>query len=189
MRLMLKSAVAISICGALAALPVLSYAADEVVPVTVDGGTLNFEGSVVTAACALSSSSAIQSINMGQVRAASLATAGTTLSTGKDFTISLEDCDNSTYSNVAVNFTGIADTDDASSLATGTNGGTGTAQNLSIRFYDEAGAQIKLNEDSGDTALRAGTNTLKFSAKYHTEKGSVTAGDASAVATYTLTYS
>ena len=189
MRLMLKSAVAISICGALAALPALSYAEDEVIPVTVDGGTLNFEGSVITAACALSSSSAVQSINMGQVRAASLATAGTTLSTGKDFTISLEDCDNSTYTNVAVNFTGIADANDATSLATGTNGGTGTAQNLSIRFYDEAGTQIKLNQDSGDTALRAGTNTLKFSAKYHTEKGSVTAGDASAVATYTLTYS
>ncbi|WP_240116298.1 fimbrial protein [Erwinia endophytica] len=189
MRFMLKSVAVMSVCSALAIVPALSYADDEVVPVTVDGGTLNFEGSVVTAACALSSSSAVQSINMGQVRAASLATAGTTLSTGKDFTISLEDCDNSTYKNVAVTFSGTADANDATGLATGVNGGSGSAQNLSIRFYDETGTQINLNETSSTTALRAGSNTLNFTAKYHTEVGDVTSGDASAVATYTLTYS
>lgn len=74
-------------------------------------------------------------------------------------------------------------------LATGVNGGSGSAQNLSIRFYDEMGTQISLNETSGNTTLRAGSNTLNFTAKYHTETGNVTSGDASAVATYTLTYS
>lgn len=83
MRFMLKSVAVMSVCSALAIVPALSYADDEVVPVTVDGGTLNFEGSVVTAACALSSSSAVQSINMGQVRAASLATAGQHCQQGK----------------------------------------------------------------------------------------------------------
>ena len=188
MRFKLKSVTAMSFCGALALLPAMSWAEDPT-PVTVDGGTLNFEGSVITAACAVSSGSAVQNINMGQVRTASLATAGTTLATGKAFTISLEDCDNSTYKNVAVTFSGTADADDASGLATGVNGGSGSAQNLSIRIYDETGSQVKLNEASGGTALRAGSNTLNFSAKYHTEKGSVTSGDASAVATYTLTYS
>ncbi len=37
--------------------------------------------------------------------------------------------------------------------------------------------------------LRAGANTLNFSAKYYSPLGNATAGDASAVATYTVTYS
>lgn len=38
-------------------------------------------------------------------------------------------------------------------------------------------------------SLRAGANTLNFSAKYYSPLGNATAGDASAVATYTVTYS
>lgn len=187
----LKSLPVLIISSVLSMLPAVSYAADEspVSQKTVDGGTLNFEGSVITAACSLSMGSAVQNINMGQVRATSLATAGTTLATGKVFSINLEDCDNSAFKNVAVTFSGTQDADDVGGLATGINGGSSSAQNLSIRIFDEKGELVKLNEASNATNLRKGGNTLSFSAKYHTEKGGVTAGDASAVATYTLTYS
>ncbi|GAA3611763.1 fimbrial protein [Gibbsiella greigii] len=184
MRIITKSAMAAFISSALSLLPTLTYAA-----VTVDGGTLNFEGSVVTTACALSSSSATQSINMGQVGTPNLATAGTTLSTGKEFTIQLTDCDTSVYTNIAITFTGVADANDPTTLAVGVAGNSTYAQNLGIRFFNSSGTQVKLNEASTATALTGGSNILTFTAKYHTEKGSVTAGDASAVATYTLTYS
>jgi type 1 fimbria pilin len=90
---------------------------------------------------------------------------------------------------VAVTFSGTPDANDATSLAAGSNGGTGSAQNVAIRLYDEQGTVVKLGEPAGAVTLRDGENTLNFSAKYYSPKGTATAGDASAVATYTMTYS
>lgn len=188
MRITTKSAMAAFISGALSLLPTLSYAA-ATAAATVDGGTLNFSGSVVTTACALSSSSATQSINMGQIGTPNLTAAGTTLSTGKEFTIELTGCDTSVYKNVAITFSGVADANDPTALAVGVAGDSSYATNLGIRFFNASGTQVKLNEASTATTLTNGSNILTFTAKFHTEKGSVTAGDASAVATYTLTYS
>lgn len=153
------------------------------------GGTVNFTGSVVTSACAIASKSANMDVELGQVRAATLANPGSEASTSKSFSIVLEDCDTSVSKAVAVTFSGTPDADDAGSLAVGYNGGTGSAQNVAIRLYDEQGTVVKLDEAAGAVSLRNGENTLNFSAKYYSPKGSATAGDASAVATYTLTYS
>jgi major type 1 subunit fimbrin (pilin) len=173
---------------ALFMLPGASYAEDPA-PVTVDGGTINFEGSVVTAACALSSNSANMTVDMGQVRTTVLSAAGSVASTGKDFSILLDDCDVTTYTGVSITFNGSGDSTDPTALATGVNGSSSSAQNVAIRFYDEAGTAVKLNEASSVTSLRAGSNQINFSAKYASPHGGATAGDASAVATYTLTYS
>lgn len=184
-----KSLIAKSLLAATLVFAGQAMAVDETpVPVVVDGGTVNFNGSVVTAACALGSNSANIDVDMGQVRTASLATAGSVASTSKSFSIVLEDCDSTVSTTAAVTFTGTADANDSSSLAAGSNGGTGTAQNVAIRLYDEKGTVVNLGEASSATALRNGENTLNFSAKYYSPKGTATAGDASAVATYTLTY-
>ncbi|WP_437887518.1 fimbrial protein [Phytobacter sp. V91] len=177
MRINKKSAVAAFFGGALALLPALSYA-----DATVDGGTITFTGKVITTACALSSSSTTQSIDMGEVGSLNLAEAGTTLSTGKDFTIELTDCDPEVYDQVKVTFSGEGDITDPTSLATSLN-------NLAIRIFDSQGTQVNLGEPSSATTLNSGNNTLKFNAKFHTPLGGVSAGDVNAVATYTLTYS
>lgn len=180
--------------GIAALLPAGSALAAE-----ISGGTVNFNGSVVTSACAISATSASIEVDMGQVRTATLATAGSESSTAKAFSIVLEDCaiadtSGSTPTNpipattVAVTFTGTSGSD-PDSLAVGSNGGTAYAQNVSIRIYDEQGSLVKLNDPAAAVVLRNGSNTLNFSAKYYSRQGGATAGDASAVATYTVTYS
>jgi type 1 fimbria pilin len=57
------------------------------------GGTVNFNGSVVTSACAISANSANIDVNLGEVRTATLAAAGSEASTAKAFSIVLEDCE------------------------------------------------------------------------------------------------
>ena len=164
------------------------------------GGTVNFSGKVVTSACAISAGSANIDVDMGEVRTATLATAGSEASTAKAFDITLEDCEiadtsASTDENpiaattVAVTFTGTPDTSDVNSLSVGANGSANSAQNVAIRLYDEQGNVVKLGEPASAIPLRKGANTLNFSAKYYSPKGGATAGDASAVATYTVTYS
>ena len=150
--------------------------------------------------CALPAGSANIVVDMGDVRTASLAAAGSEASTAKAFSITLEDCEiadtsASTEENpiaattVSVTFTGTPDTADANSLAVGSNGSASSAQHVAIRLYDEQGNVVKLGESAPATPLRTGSNTLNFSAKYYSPEGSATAGDASAVATYTITYS
>lgn len=167
---------------------------------SASGGTVNFSGKVVTSACAISAGSANIDVDMGEVRTATLAAAGSEASTAKAFSITLEDCEiadtsASTEDNpiaattVAVTFTGTPDAADANSLAVGANGGANSAQHVAIRLYDEQGKVVKLGEPAAAIPLRAGANTLNFSAKYYSPKGNATAGDASAVATYTVTYS
>lgn len=177
---MSKSLMAVSLA---ALLPASAMAAET------NGGTVNFTGSVVTSACAIGSNSTNMDVELGQVRTATLATAGSEASTSKDFSIVLEDCDTTVSQAVAVTFSGTPDANDPSSLAVGDNGGTGSAQNVAIRLYDEQGTVVKLGEATSAVSLRNGENTLNFSAKYFSPKGSATAGDASAVSTYTLTYS
>jgi len=186
--------------AALAVAALLPAAGSAMAAGTVSGGTVNFSGSVVTSACAVSSNSASIDVDMGQVRTATLATAGSEASTAKAFAITLEDCEiadtsASTEDNpiaattVSITFSGTPDSNDAESLAVGENGSSTYAQNVAIRLYDETGNIVKLGEPTNATVLRAGSNTLNFSAKYYTPTGNATAGDASAVATYTITYS
>lgn len=167
---------------------------------TTSGGTVNFSGKVVTSACAISAGSANIDVDMGEVRTATLAAAGSEASTAKAFSITLEDCEIADTSastevnpiaatTVAVTFTGTPDAADANSLAVGANGGANSAQHVAIRLYDEQGKVVKLGEPAAAIPLRAGANTLNFSAKYYSPQGNATAGDASAVATYTVTYS
>lgn len=167
---------------------------------TASGGTVNFSGSVVTSACAISANSANIDVDLGEVRTATLAAAGSEASTAKTFTITLEDCEIADTSagteedpipatTVAVTFTGTPDSTDADGLAVGSNGSSASAQNVAIRLYDEQGNVVRLGESAAPVELRSGSNTLNFSAKYYSPQGNATAGDASAVATYTVTYS
>lgn len=167
---------------------------------TASGGTVNFSGSVVTSACAISANSANIDVDLGEVRTATLAAAGSEANTAKAFTIVLEDCEIADTSagteeepipatTVAVTFTGTPDSTDADGLAVGSNGSSSSAQNVAIRLYDEQGNVVRLGESAAPVELRSGSNTLNFSAKYYSPQGNATAGDASAVATYTVTYS
>lgn len=128
-RLTCHSLLALSIAALLPAASALAA--------TTSGGTVNFSGKVVTSACAISAGSANIDVDMGEVRTATLAAAGSEASTAKAFSITLEDCEiadtsASTEDNpiaattVAITFTGTPDSTDVNSLAAGVNGGART---------------------------------------------------------------
>jgi len=115
---------------------------------TASGGTVNFSGKVVTSACAISAGSANIDVDLGEVRTATLAAAGSEASTAKAFAITLEDCEiadtsASTEANpiaattVSVTFTGTPDSTDANSLAAGANGSTTSAQGYNDAVHSQ----------------------------------------------------
>lgn len=145
-------------CHSLLALSIAALLpAGSALAATTSGGTVNFSGKVVTSACAISAGSANIDVDMGEVRTATLAAAGSEASTAKAFSITLEDCEiadtsASTENNpiaattVAITFTGTPDSTDVNSLAAGVNGGAGSAQHVAIRLYDEQGNVVRLGE-------------------------------------------
>lgn len=85
----------------------LSSAAALADTTTVNGGTVHFKGEVVNAACAVDAGSIDQTVQLGQVRSAKLATAGST-SSSVGFNIQLDDCDTTVATKASVAFAGTA---------------------------------------------------------------------------------
>ena len=78
-----------------------SAAASAADPVIVNGGTVHFTGELVNAACAVSTESSNQTVELGQYRTAKLAASGD-LSTPVPFKIKLVDCDPAVATTAAV---------------------------------------------------------------------------------------
>ena len=93
----------------------LSSTAALAAATTVNGGTVHFKGEVVNAACAVDAGSVDQTVQLGQVRTASLAQEGAT-SSAVGFNIQLNDCD----TNVALTLDG-ATFSSETTLNNGTN--------------------------------------------------------------------
>jgi major type 1 subunit fimbrin (pilin) len=152
---------------------------------TVSGGTINFEGQVVDAACSVSADSVNQTVTLGQVRTAKLSTAGDVSGQKTAFNINLEDCDTTVSTNAAVTFTGQQDSTTAGALA---NSG-GTATNVALQLYGPDGNTLKIGTESAAVTLLDGDNALPFSVDYIATGGAATAGSVSTTATFSLHYS
>ena len=154
---------------------------------SVTGGQIEFQGSVVDAACAVAQNSVDQTVQMGQVRVADFAGTGSEAGAKTPFTIGLEDCDTTVSQNAAVTFNGNADSGAAGVLANAA--GEGSAQGVGIQIYDNDGTALALGTASQAVTLIDGTNTLNFSADYVSTADTVTAGNVDATATFNITYS
>ena len=75
---------------------------------TVQGGTVEFKGSVVDAACAVTADTSNQIVNMGQVRLAALTGKDSVANQKTPFSIKLADCDTTVASQASVTFDGNA---------------------------------------------------------------------------------
>jgi len=75
---------------------------------TVNGGTVEFKGSVVDAACAVTADTTNQVVNMGQVRLAAFTGKDSVANQKTPFTIKLADCDTTIASQASVTFDGNA---------------------------------------------------------------------------------
>ena len=155
---------------------------------TVNGGTVHFKGEVVNAACAVDAGSVEQTVQMGQVRSAKLATAGST-SSPVGFKIQLDDCDTTVAKTAAVAFTGTAVDSTNTSVLALQSSAAGGATNVGIQILDSTGNPLALDGATFSKAstLNDGTNILPFQARYYAT-GAATAGTADADATFKVQY-
>lgn len=146
----------------------LSSAAALADTTTVNGGTVHFKGEVVNAACAVDAGSVDQTVQLGQVRTASLDQDGAT-SSAVGFNIQLNDCDTDVASKAAVAFLGTTiDTNHTNVLALQSSA-AGSATNVGVQILDKTGTALALDgaSFSAQTTLNNGTNTIPFQARYY----------------------
>ncbi|EAS66530.1 fimbrial protein [Photobacterium angustum] len=160
--------------------------ADGPDPITVNGGTVNFKGEITDGACAVDPDSIDQTVQMGQVKAATLQTAGAK-SSSHSFNIKLDDCSTATYKNVAMSFLGATDANGSLVLTDA----AGSAKNVGIDIYDGANKKVTFDNSTSTTAVQFhnGTNVIPFTANYVSNIGGATAGTANATATFNIIYS
>ncbi len=165
----------------------LSSTAALAAATTVNGGTVHFKGEVVNAACAVDAGSVDQTVQLGQVRTASLAQEGAT-SSAVGFNIQLNDCDTNVASKAAVAFLGTAIDAGHTNLALQSSA-AGSATNVGVQILDRTGAALTLDGAtfSSETTLNNGTNTIPFQARYFAT-GAATPGAANADATFKVQY-
>ena len=166
----------------------LSSAAALADTVMVNGGTVHFKGEVVNAACAIDAGSIDQTVPMGQVRSAKLATAGST-STAVGFNIQLNDCDTTVATKASVAFTGTAIDSTNTTVLALQSSAAGSATNVGVQILDRTGTPLALDGASfgAQTTLSNGTNVIPFQARYFAT-GVATAGTANADATFKVQY-
>ena len=154
------------------------------------GGTVHFKGTIVNAACAISTESLDQIVNLGQYRTANFTTVGS-LSNDVDFTIKLVDCDTDVSSTATVKFNGATDATDNTVLAVSSGTGTsGAATGVGIEISDAQGKILTPNNivESNAYTLNNGDTVLSFRARYKSTSVDVTPGEANADATFVISY-
>lgn len=168
-----------------------AYAADASTSVvTVTGGTVHFKGSLIDAACSVSTDSADQIVDLGQHPLHDFKAVGDKTEL-RPFTIKLEDCDTTVASTAAVAFSGAVDATNADLLAVDATAGNGaSATGVGIQILDEASKTVKPDGSSFSTAhkLIDGENVLNFKSQYVSTVASPTAGQANADATFIMQY-
>lgn len=179
LALIVFSALSLNSAAALAA---------EANPVTVNGGKVHFKGEVVNAACAVDSGSLDQTVQLGQVRSAKLATAGST-SSPVGFNIQLNDCDISVSEKATIAFSGTAISSTNPTVLALQGSAAGGATNVGVQILDRTGTPLALDGEGfgAQTKLSNGTNVIPFQARYYAT-GAATAGTANADATFKVQY-
>lgn len=168
--------------------------------ISVDGGKINFTGSVVAAPCAVDTSTNGQTVTLGQIATNQLATQGATGS-AVPFTIKLVGCDlspqagaadgTSNYTKASIQFSG-STIDDTTLALTADGAGQQPAKNVGIQIF-QANKAVKVN-GSTSTATQdiiAGENELPFTATYvatSATAGAVTAGTANGSVNFKVNY-
>ncbi|EHC4524897.1 fimbrial protein [Salmonella enterica subsp. enterica serovar Infantis] len=169
------------------------------------GGQIIFSGSVIDAPCSIVPESQNIQVNLGQVSAKSLKTAGATSSavpiiinlTGCSFDAQPTNGTGTNYSKVAVDFPGVP----APETSDGTLG-NGEIKNMASNspatkvaiqlLKSDASTPVKLDTPpaNGDINLdtTSGNNQLKFFARMISVAGGATSGSVGATVTYKLKY-
>ena len=174
--------------------------ADPAAPkkVTVDGGKIQFTGSVVSAPCVVDNDTDSQMVNLGQIAVNSLGKKGSTGSP-VGFNIKLTGCDltppgtnpteTANYTKASIVFNGAPAGDD-STLSLNANGsGESVAKNVGIQI-SQNNVPVKINGTTATSSnnLHVGSNLIPFAATYVATGDAVVAGSANAVVNFSVNY-
>ncbi|NDJ57538.1 fimbrial protein [Enterobacteriaceae bacterium 4M9] len=148
----------------------------------VNGGTINFVGKVVDAACVVSTDTANQTVDLGQVKVSAFgAKAGTKAQNLTPFELVLEQCDGKSAT-AAITFSGVQNATYNALTSTGTASGVG------VYIMDNDGSVLSIGTASKPVALQAESNVLPFMADMISVSDAVTVGSVEATANFTITY-
>lgn len=156
---------------------------------TVDGGTVNFTGSIVNAPCVVDVNSQGQTVKLGQYRTDSFDGVGSN-SAPVDFTINLINCSVETYKSASVKFSGSTPEQSSDVLAlTSIQAGSEIAEGVGIQILQD-NTPVKVDGSQGTTArvFNPGKNSLPFKARYLALSENITPGEANASADFSITY-
>lgn len=158
---------------------------------TVNGGTVNFTGEFVNAACAVSSDTANQTVDLGQYRTAKI-TDVAQYTANVPFQIKLVDCDTNVATTAKFAFNGPQDAVDATVLrvSSGSSANATAATGVGIEINDTKGKVLVPDGSvfSAPATLIDGNNTVNFVARYKSTAKTATAGQANASANFVITY-
>lgn len=157
-------------------------------PLVKAAENLKFTGTILPPTCEVDTTSAQQTIDLGQFSPQDFPVTGSTTAATR-FQIKLKACGNGA-SGSKVWFTGSADNDDPTLLAISDTGtGNAMATGIGVQILDDSQQPIGIN-NTGSAAypLQAGDNTLDFYLRYKSTLPVVTAGNATAVMYFDLTY-
>ncbi|MEX5431832.1 fimbrial protein [Klebsiella michiganensis] len=153
---------------------------------TVTGGTVEFKGTVVDAACSVTQKTADQTVYLDQVRTEAFAGKGTVANQKQSFEIDLANCDTQVASQAQITFEGNAAAGETSVLDN--TAGAGNAVGVGIQIFDRDGSALDLGKASQALTLIDGTNAMKFSADYYQTADTLTPGSVDTTATFNVTY-
>lgn len=154
--------------------------------VTVNGGTLKFQGSLVNAPCAVDSPKEGHIVDLGQYRTAEFDKEGDT-SVARRFEIKLSNCAVETYKKAQVTFLGhpVEGKDTVLALEEGSS----SARGVGIQILSGGNAvPVDGSKPSGNTDLIQGNTTMVFSAQYISTNKDIKPGAANASADFSITY-
>lgn len=154
--------------------------------VTLPGGNMRFQGTVIAESCRVEAGDRQMTVRMGQISSNRFHDAGED-TRPVPFDIHLRDCSTAVSQRVGVAFRGVADGKDPDVLSVGE--GPGVASGIGVALFDGENNLIPINSPPANwTRLYSGPTTLHFVAKYRATGHQVTGGVANAQAWFSLTY-
>ena len=162
-------------------------AADETM--TVNGGSIHFNGSIVATPCVVEQEDQNKQVALGDFQTSKFTEVGST-SAPVQFDINLISCDVETYKNVALTFKGITLPGNASVLAPAAIEASDTvAEGVGIQILQDSNiVTVDGSEATAPFSLLEGKNKLSFQAQYVSTAEEVSAGSASATVDFLMTY-
>ena len=164
-----------------------TFAADE--SLTVNGGSVHFEGSIVATPCVVTQNDQNKPVPLGDFQTSKFTGKGST-SAPVQFDIELISCDVTTYSNVALTFKGITLPGESTILAPAAVESSDTvASGVGIQILqDSEVVNVDGNKATAPFKLLEGSNKLSFQAQYVSTSAEVAPGSANATVDFLMTY-